>query len=53
MTPLRTRESITWRIPIELLEELDELRAKTGQDRTAVVVEALQSYVKRAKRRAR
>lgn len=44
-TPIRTRESITWRIPIDLLAAIDKYRKITGHDRTAVVVEALQLWL--------
>jgi len=43
--PLAVRRSITWRIPIDLLERVDKLRKRDGRDRTAVVVDALVAYL--------
>lgn len=52
-----TRQAINWRIPIELLERIDKLRAEQPeskrQDRTAVVVAALQLYLATHEMRAR
>jgi hypothetical protein len=46
-TPLATRKAINWRIPIDLLDRVDQYRKTTKQDRTAVVVDALASFLYR------
>jgi metal-responsive CopG/Arc/MetJ family transcriptional regulator len=43
--PIAVRRSITWRIPIDLIDAVDEMRKHDKRDRTAVVVEAIQRLV--------
>lgn len=43
--PIAVRQLITWRIPIDLIDQLDKVRGK--KERTQCVVEALQLWLKR------
>lgn len=43
--PLVTRKMMNWRIPFDVLDGVDAYRKRTKQDRTAVVVEALQHFL--------
>ncbi len=47
---IRTRQAISWRIPIELIDRLDEYRAKSAagrpRERTECVVEALEFWLR-------
>jgi hypothetical protein len=38
---------MNWRIPFDVVADIDRIRKTTKQDRTAVVVEALQEWCKR------
>ena len=49
--PIATRRLITWRIPLDLIDQLDAVRGK--KQRTQCVVEALQLWLGSIGRRRR